>query len=147
MLLRGAIVLVSALAVAFGATRLHDERACNGARERGFAMALGQRAPGEAQAIARDVSAHCKGGTDLSAASAVLANAGALPAAQRLAREAVRRDPRDFRGWVALAIVAQHAHHPLAQRAAARRALVLNPRYGPAQVLASGARAGAGAGP
>lgn len=147
MLLRGAIVLVSALAIAFGATRLHDERACNSAGERAFALAVGKHPTGGAQSVARDVTAHCDGGIELSAASAVLANAGALRTAQGLAREAVRRDPRDFRGWVALAIVAQRAHHPLAQRAAARRALALNPRYGPAQLLASGARAGAGAGP
>jgi hypothetical protein len=136
VLVRAALILIAAAAVVFGATRLHDVRACNSAKDRGFAAALGHPVAGGAQQLARDVADHCRGGADLSATSVALARGGALAPASRLAPEAIRRDPRDYQGWVALAIVLQHEGHPLAQRAAARRAVALNPRYAAAQQLA-----------
>jgi Flp pilus assembly protein TadD len=136
MLLRISLIAACVAAVVFGATRLHDVRACDSAKDRGFAAALGKPVAGGAQALARDVADHCRGGADLSATSVALARGGALGPAGRLAREAIRRDPRDYQGWVALAIVLQREGHPQAQRAAARRAVVLNPRYAAAQQLA-----------
>jgi hypothetical protein len=142
------MLLIAAAAIVFGATRLSDASACEHAKDRGFAAALGRPVAGGPDKLARDVSDHCRGGSALSATSAVLSNRGALVAAERLAREAIARDPRDYQGWVALAIVAQREHHPAQQRAAARRALALNPRYGAAlQLLGPAHGGGAPAGP
>lgn len=147
MLVRGALLLVAAAAIVFGATRLGDARACEHARQQGFAAALGKPVPGGPDELAREVAGHCRGGAALSATSAVLARRGALAAAAGLAHEAIRRDPRDYQGWVALAIVAQHEHRLAEQRAAARHALALNPRYGAAQQLLSPVPGGGAAGP
>jgi len=147
MILRVTLIAVCAAAVVFGATRLHDVRACNHARGVSFAATLGRPVPGGPQRLARDAIEHCRGGTDLAAIGAALAQDGAVVPAQRLAQEAVRRDPRDYQGWVTLAIVAQRERRPAAQRAAALRALALNPRYAAARQLASSARGGGGAGP
>ena len=136
MLIRLAMLALCAVAVVFGATRLHDVRACSSAKQRGFALALGHRVATSPQQLARDVADHCRGGADLSATSAALARSGQLGPAALLAHEAIRRDPRDYQGWVALAIVFQHEHRTQAQRAAARRAVALNPRYAAAQQLA-----------
>jgi hypothetical protein len=116
VLVRGALLLIAAAAIVFGATRLGDASACEHARQQGFAAALGKPVPGGPDELAREVAGHCRGGAD-------------------------------YQGWVALAIVAQHEHHPVAQRAAARRALALNPRYGAAQQLLSPAPGGGAAGP
>jgi hypothetical protein len=147
VLVRGGVILIAVAAIAFGLHRLGDVRACQHARSEGFAASLGQRVPGGADRLARDVIAHCRGGSDLSATSVALARTGALDTAGRLAREAIRRDPRDYLGWVALAIVLQRRHEPASSRQAARRALALNLRYAAAQQLASQGRAGAPAGP
>lgn len=136
MLVRGVLLLVAAAAIVFGATRLSDASACDHAKQLGFAAALGHPVPGGPARLANDVIDHCRGGAALSATSVALARGGALGTAARLAHEAIRRDPRDYQGWVALAIVLQRQGHPLAQRAAARRAVALNPRYGAAQQLA-----------
>jgi Tfp pilus assembly protein PilF len=147
VLVRGVLVLIAAAAIVFGATRLHDVRACASAKREGFALALGKRVSVSASQLTRDVRDHCRASADLSATSVALARSGALAPAAQLAHAAIRRDPRGYLGWVALAIVLQHEHRPLAQRAAARRAVALNPRYGPAQELASGAPAAGAAGP
>jgi hypothetical protein len=146
VLVRGGVILIAAAAIVFGLHRLGDVRACQHARAEGFAASLGRPVPGGPDRLARDVIAHCRGGSDLSATSVALARSGALGTAGRLAREAIRRDPRDYLGWVALAIVLQR-DDPVASRRAARRALVLNPRYAAAQQLASQRPAGAPAGP
>jgi hypothetical protein len=147
VLVRGGLVLIAAAAVVFGFARLNDVRACDHARSEGFALALGHRVPGGPDALARDVSDHCRGGSDLSATSVALARSGALAPAERLAREAIRRDPRGYQGWIALAIVRQRQHLPAASQGAARRALALNPRYAAARQLASPAVGGAPVGP
>jgi hypothetical protein len=147
VLARGVIVLIAIAAVVFGVTRLHDANVCNDAKSQGFAAALGKPVPGGPDGLARRVTDHCRGGSDLSATAVALARGGALTQADGLAREAIRRDPRGYQGWVALAIVRQDQHRPAAQRQAALRALALNPRYGAARQLASPARAGATSGP
>jgi Flp pilus assembly protein TadD len=147
VLLRGVLVLISAAAIVFGVTRLQDTNACNDAKREGFQIALGRGVPATADALARKVAAHCRGGSDLAATGVALARSGAVAPAERLAREAVRREPRDYLGWVSLAIVLQRRKEPAASRAAARRALALNPRYAAAQQLASPSGAGAPAGP
>jgi Flp pilus assembly protein TadD len=147
VLVRGVLVLIAAAAIVFGVTRLQDTNACNDAKREGFQIALGRGVPGTADALARKVADHCRGGSDLAATGVALARAGAVAPAERLAREAVRRDPRDYLGWVSLAIVLQRRNEPAASRAAARRALALNPRYAAAQQLAAPSGAGARAGP
>ena len=104
MLVRGLLVLTAAAAIVFGATRLHDTNACNDAKREAFQVALGRGVPGGADALARSVADHCRGGSDLAATGVALARAGAVAPAERLAREAVHRDPRDYLGWVSLAI-------------------------------------------
>jgi hypothetical protein len=147
VLVRGALVLTAIAAVVFGVTRLSDTDACNHAKSQGFSAALGKPVPGGPQGLARRVTDNCRGGSDLSATAVALARGGALAQADRLAREAIRRDPRGYQGWISLAIVRQDQHRPAAQRQAALRALALNPRYAAARQLASPARAGAASGP
>jgi hypothetical protein len=147
VLVRAGLVVIAAAAVVFGFTRLSDVRACDRAKNDGFAAALGRRVPGGPDGLARRVSDHCSGGSDLAATSVALARGGAVVPAERLAGEAIRRDPRDYQGWVALAIVRQRQRLPAAQRRAALRALALNPRYAAARQLASPGSAAVPAGP
>jgi len=144
---RGVLILIAAAAVVLGVTRLGDANDCDAAKDQGFAAALGKPVPGGPEGLARRVTAHCRGGGDLSATAVALARGGELAPAARLVREAIRRDPRDYQGWVALAIVRQDQHQPGAQRRAALRALALNPRYAAARRLASPAPVAAPAGP
>jgi hypothetical protein len=146
VLVRGGLVLIAAAVVVFGFARLSDVRACDRAKDEGFAAALGHRVSDGPEALARDVTDHCRGGADLAATSVALARGGSLAPAERLAREAIRRDPRDYQGWIAMAIVRQRRHQPAEQQQAARRALALNPRYAAARQLASSA-GGAATGP
>jgi hypothetical protein len=147
VLVRGAIVLLAAAAIVFGATRLHEANACRRAKAAGIAIALGHAPGAGAAPLARKAADNCRDSGDLAATSAVLARAGDLSIAERLARKAVARDPRSYLGWVSLAIVLQDRHEAAASRAAARRAVALNPRYAAARQLASPAPGGGGAGP
>jgi hypothetical protein len=137
VLVRGVLILIAAAVVVFGIARLNDVRACDDAKDRGFAAALGHGVPGGAEALARDVREHCRGSSDLAATSVALARAGELAPAARLADEAIARGPRDYQAWIALAIVRQREHRTTDQQQAARRALALNPRYAAARQLAS----------
>jgi tetratricopeptide (TPR) repeat protein len=147
VLVRGALVLIAAAAIVFGVTRLRDADACSDAKNAAIAVALGHAPPGGPQPIADKVVAHCRDSSDLAAAGGALARAGDVAVAEGLARRAVSRDPRGYLGWASLAIVLQRRHEPAASRAAARRALALNPRYAAAQQLAGPARGGAPSGP
>jgi hypothetical protein len=147
VLLRGILIVIAAAAIVFGATRLHDADACNDAKNAAIAVALGHPPPGGPQPLADKVADHCRDSRDLAAAGGALARAGDLTVAERLAHQAVARDPRDYLGWVSLAIVLQRRHETAASRAAARRALALNPRYAAAQQLAAPAGAAAPSGP
>jgi len=147
VLVRGVLVVIAAAAIVFGVTRLHDADACKDAKAAGIAVALGHGSAAGGGPLADKVADHCRDSSDLAAASGALARGGDLAAAERLARRAVARDPENYLGWVSLAIVLQRSHEAAASRAAARRALALNPRYAAAQQLASPARGVGAAGP
>jgi hypothetical protein len=147
MLLRVPLLVLCAAAIVFGVARLSDTNACDDAKSQGFAAALGHPVPGGPEGLARRVTDNCRGGADLSATAVALARGGELQQAERLARGAIRRDPRDYQGWISLAIVMQRSHRPAEQRRAALRALGLNPRYAAARQLAKPARAAGASGP
>jgi hypothetical protein len=131
------MLAVCAAAVASAVTRLHDAHACERAGRAAFAIgASGSAGPaGAAGRVAADLERSCDGGAPLAAGAATLVRAGALGPAGRLAAEATRRDPRDYQGWIARALVAQRRGDAAARRVAARRALALNPLYPPARAL------------
>jgi Flp pilus assembly protein TadD len=148
VLLRGTLVLIAAAAIVFGVTRLHGTDACDDAKRAGFAFAaIGHGPAGSAERLATKVADNCRDTGDLAATSSVLVQAGALAPAERMARTAVARDPRGYLGWISLAIVLQRRREPRASRAAARRALALNPRSAAVRELASPRGAGVRAGP
>jgi predicted Zn-dependent protease len=113
--MRAFLALLAVAALAFGALRLGDVRACERAQERPASSASA-------------LLEHCAGALPLARASAALLRAGRPAEAQRLAEAAARRQPDDYVGWVALAGVrAARGDAAGAQRARAR-ARALNPR-------------------
>jgi hypothetical protein len=133
VLVRGALIVACIAAVVFLAGRLHQQRRCDGAQRALFALAVrGQTPPGGVPATLTRLRGSCRGGDALAAASGALALARRPALALGVAREAVRREPRDFAAWVALS-QALAGRDPAAAARAAARAKALNPRWpGPA---------------
>jgi hypothetical protein len=146
MLVRGALVVLAVAVVVFGVKRLHQANACRDAKNAAIAVGLGHAPPGGADRLATKVIDNCRDSSDLAAAAAVIARGGHRAVAERLSRRAVARDPSNYLDWVALSIVLQR-DQPAASRAAARRAVALNPRYAAAQQLASPAPGASSSGP
>jgi len=147
VLVRGALVLIAAAVIAFGATRLHEVDNCHDAKNAAIAVGLGHHPPGGAAQLSTKIVDNCRDSNDVAAAGAAIARDGDLAAAERLTRTAVSRDPHAYLAWTALAIVLKRRNEPAASRAAARRAVALNPRYAAARQLAAPAGAGAPSGP
>jgi Flp pilus assembly protein TadD len=113
--LRVAIVAVAVAAIVFLGLRLREHDRCQSAQA---------ASPLRVAALSKD----CRDPDVLAGASVVLLNAGRRADAVRMAREAVRREPDSFAGWVAVAFVTRDRDPAQARRALAR-AKALNPRW------------------
>jgi len=147
VLVRAALVVAAAAVIVFGATRLHKVDICHDAKNAALAVGLGHPPPGGAAQLSTKIVDNCRDSSDVAAAGAAISRGGDLAVAEHLTRTAVSRDPSAYVAWTALAIVLTRRNKPAASRAAARRAVALNPRYAAARQLAAPARAVAPSGP
>ena len=126
-------LLVLALAVVlagFGAIALSDTRACRADSERLVRFAVGAEAE-ITDGFVDELSKRCRGSRALAGASVVLSGRGRAAQAVRLADEAIRRDPRNQEGWVALAEALRRRGLEAASERARREVRRLNPRFAP----------------
>lgn len=129
LLLAAAAVVVLVLAIG----RIGAVDGCAGARKDTLRMGRALAAhrtvtvPGGEQGVVRRLLADCRGGDELAEGSAALAAGGRTASAERLAREAIRREGDNFLAWDALALAVRGTDRAEARRAVAR-AQRLNPR-------------------
>jgi hypothetical protein len=137
------VVAVCVVAVAILAGRRADDRACRDARDDAFALALrGVRSGSDGAGLAAALRASCHDADELAGGAASLLVVGRRTDARALARDATRRAPEVFAGWVTLEAALRREDAGAARRAEAC-ARALNPRWtGPAPLPAP--RAGAG---
>jgi Flp pilus assembly protein TadD len=140
---RVAVLAVCVVAVAVLTGRRADDGACRDARARAFALAgRGVQSAAGGAALAPALRANCHDADELAGGAASLLVAGRRADALALAREATRRAPDVFAGWVALEAALRRAD-PAGARRAEARARALNPRWtGPAPLPAPRASAG-----
>jgi hypothetical protein len=120
-------VLVAAVALALAALVLSwrgDRQDCE--RDGGQVLALRGGAPARLDAAIARVSRDCRSTVVPLAASAALRGAGDDRRAAALAREATRKEPRNFTAWAAL-YAALLQDDPRQAAAARERAVRLNP--------------------
>ena len=128
MLLRAALVAVSAAAIVFGAVRLHRADTCESTRSAIVTALFHRRRPaGGLASQQRRLVDNCRDGSVLAFVSTFETTAGYHAAATSLARQVTRDESRNRIGWVALAQALQGSD-PRGAAAAAARAKALNPR-------------------
>lgn len=127
--LRLGLVAVAVLLVVLAVGRIRHDDGCIAAGHDALRAARGNAAALAVSddRIVRRLERDCRGGDDLAQAGAALAIGGRTVAAERLAREAIRREPRNFLAWDALALAVRRTDRAQARRAVAE-AQRLNPR-------------------
>lgn len=131
ILTRVALVAAAAAAIVLLAGFQRSEDRCTDAVAALFVDARDRPGTPVIDARAGEVIGECHGSGRLVDSAAALLQVGDREAAERLAREAVRREPESFTAWAALAGVLRQAD-PAGAREAAERARELNPRWQPA---------------
>lgn len=134
MLVRAGVLVVAAVAVAFGIAGLRQTHRCDAAKHRLdvviYQRAVGVRNAGQAGRVAdaqRRMVAACRDRTELARYATLEGTVGLTASATALARRVTALEPRNRFGWLALALVLE-PDHPLAAAAARRRAHALDPR-------------------
>jgi predicted Zn-dependent protease len=115
---RLSLLAVAIAALAFGAVHLHAARSCRAAQEHARQGAAG---------AAGELLSRCPGALPLATGSVALLRARRPADAGRLALAAVRRQPADYVGWLALGDVRATAGDGAGARRARERARRLNP--------------------
>jgi hypothetical protein len=127
--LRLGLAAVAVLLVVLAVGRIGRDDGCTAAGHDALRLARGTTraiAAGDDRLVRR-LEHDCRGGDDLAQAGAALAIGGRTAAAERLAREAIRREPQNFLAWDALALAVRKTDRAEARRAVAA-AQRLNPR-------------------
>lgn len=125
-------VLVLSLAVllaGFAAIERHDSRECAADSSTLLQFFLGADVPvtdGFVDAFAEK----CRGSHLLATAANGLVERGRVAQAVRLSDEAIKREPRNYEGWLALAAALRRRGLDEAAGRALREARRLNPRFG-----------------
>ena len=128
MLLRAALVLCAVAAVVFGITRLHKDDSCQHTRQVIVDALFHRHYPaGGLNAPQQRLIAACRDRDVLAAVSVVETTAGLYGPSSALARRATRDEPRNIRGWAALAQALDRSD-PHAAAAARARVRVLDPQ-------------------
>jgi len=128
MLLRAALIALSAAAIAFGVVRLRGADTCESTRSAIVAALFHHRQPAGGLANQqRRLVANCRDRSVLAFVSTVETTAGYHALATSLARKVTRDEPRNRIGWVAFEQALQRSD-PRGAAAAAVRAKALNPR-------------------
>lgn len=128
MVARVAVVAAAIVLAGFAAIDLHDSNACSDGARRIFVFGFTGREPvsdGFVDAFAED----CRGSHWLAIASDTLLSRERYDQAARLAREAIRREPDNHEGWVALARTLRARGLDRAADEAMREVRRLNPRF------------------
>jgi hypothetical protein len=126
----GRLVLVAAaaVAIAFFATRLHDDGRCTSAQRTVFRVTVRRAPAAQLGPALEQLRGSCKGSAALVSAAGGLTFSGRARQAAMLAREATRAEPDNWAAWAAL-VYAVRRTDPAAAAAARARVLHLNPRY------------------
>jgi tetratricopeptide (TPR) repeat protein len=120
-------VLVLAVVVVLGglgAIDLHDWNRCRG--DERFIGRAEHNTDGDVDRLLAD----CSSSHDLALVANVLQAAGRTHQAIRIADEAIRREPQNFEGWLALSRTLHRRGLAAAARRAQDHVLALNPRFG-----------------
>src|SRR3954454_14502071 len=121
MLLRAALIALSAAAIAFGVVRLRGADTCESTRSAMVSALFHHRQPAGGLANQqRRLVAHCRGRSVLAFVSTVETTAAYRALATSLARKVTRDEPRNRIGWVALAQALQRSDPRGAAGAVAR---------------------------
>jgi predicted Zn-dependent protease len=118
MYVRPALLAVAVAALVLGAVHLHATRSCAAAQQHAARGAAG---------AATELLDRCPGALPLATGSVALLRARRPADAQRLALAAVRRQPGDYVGWLALGGVRAVAGDAAGAARARARARRLNP--------------------
>ena len=128
MLVRGALVVIAAAAIAFGLSRLRDEHRCASARVAITDALFHRRLPaGGLGPQQRRLIDNCRDRSVLASVSVVETAAGLRAPATALARRIVRDEPRNVRGWAVLAQALERSD-PRGAAAARARVRALDPQ-------------------
>jgi len=124
-------LLLAAIALAgFGLIRLSDHRACERAGVDAYAFGLRQAGGLDADNVLDALLDRCRGALKLSQSSEAFGRGGRIDASERLAREAVRREPERWLSWLALSRAQERRGELVDAQRSATRVRALNPRYG-----------------
>jgi cytochrome c-type biogenesis protein CcmH/NrfG len=122
------VLTLAVFLAGFGLVAHHDWNRCNDEGRLVFRVGAGQQKHVTDTEVDQLAGA-CRGSHILALAANVMAVHRQPRAAIRLADEAIRREPRNFEGWVALSRALRDRHLDTAAARALRRALALNPRF------------------
>lgn len=129
MAARLTVLALAVFLAGFGLVAHHDWNGCNDAGRLVFRVGTGK----QQQVTDTELSAledACRGSHVLALAANVMAAHRQPRAAVLLSDEAIRREPENFEGWVALSRALRNRHLDAAAARALRKALALNPRFG-----------------
>jgi cytochrome c-type biogenesis protein CcmH/NrfG len=122
------LLLVAAVAlVVAGVTRERAHDACQDARFDTLSVNLHKLPATDAAGIATRLAGHCRDVDELVNGVVVFSKVGATNAAQRLAADAVAREPKRRNSWLALATVRQRVGDASGAARARARAVALDP--------------------
>jgi predicted Zn-dependent protease len=125
------IALSIALVLAgFGSITLHDESSCHDQGLRMLKVILGA-VPSQDRYVDEFLDA-CRGSHLLALTANGLARQGHVAEAVRISDEAIRREPDNYEGWVALSAALRKRHLTAAADRAMAEVRRLNPRFGQA---------------
>jgi hypothetical protein len=122
------LLLVAAVAlVVVGVTRAKADDGCQSARLDALAVGLHRLPATDAPAIGTRIRDHCRDVDEWVNGAVAFSRVGATAPAQRLADDAVAREPRRRNAWLALATVRQRVGDASGAARARARAVALDP--------------------
>ncbi|MFL5846834.1 MAG: hypothetical protein ACJ762_19295 [Solirubrobacteraceae bacterium] len=121
-------VSLALLLAGFGAISLRDHDSCQEQSARMIDVIVGKVQ--RADRYVDEFLDECRGSRILALTANGLARRGKLDDAVRISDEAIRREPRNYEGWAALAAALRKRGLDAAADRATGRAQALNPRFG-----------------
>jgi predicted Zn-dependent protease len=127
---RIAVFTLAVLLAGWAAIALDDDRDCYGRSQTIIGFVLGEGAEKVTDGFVDEYMEQCRGSHQLALASTALLRGDRVDQAARLAKEAIRREPGNYEGWVALSRTLRERGLDGAAERAMREARRLNPRFG-----------------
>lgn len=128
MAVRALVIALAVFLAGFAVIGLHDSSECRDRSDVVLRLAIGDAVRTDATFVDRFID-DCRGSHLLAVAASALARKGRLSQAIRLSDEAIRREPRNHEGWLALSQTLRRRGLDAAADRALRRVRELNPRY------------------